>query len=328
MTPTPFFLTLILLIGTVPLPPSGTIGASAREITRRVSLTASPAAACETPIRWRIAEVDPRFGITEDEAARAIREAGMLWEAAAGRILMFRESSEGIPVRFVYDERQEATQARQAGLASLMEQDSALQQSEAAIETIQTRLARRRIIHEARLMNFEDRLDSHDEMVEYWNDRGGAPPEELERLRLAEDELEAVRLSANEAAAEVNTLVEELNQATERLNREIEEANQARAELEEQFPAQRVQSGQYFESRTGLGRITFSREVEIRIFQFEDRDHLLLVIAHELGHALGLEHTGSEGTLMAEAVVTAPGQGRPEVQPADVEELVAVCPEL
>ena len=70
-------------------------------------LSAPSSAACEVPIRWWIAEVDPRFGITEDEAARAVRQAGMLWELALGRVLMFQESAEGIPIRFVYDLRQE-----------------------------------------------------------------------------------------------------------------------------------------------------------------------------------------------------------------------------
>ena len=291
-------------------------------------LSAPFSTACEVPIRWWIAEVDPRFGITEDEATRAVRQAGMLWESALGRVLMFQESPEGIPVRFVYDERQQVTQERQAREASIGERVEAMAETEAAVEAVRSRLANRRIVHEARLMSFEARVASHEDMVEYWNQRGGAPPAELQRLRLAEEELETVRLYANEASDEVNALVERMNQTTDQLNREVTDTNQARVELEEQFPLMRVQSGQFIESRSGIGRLTFSREVEIRIFQFEDRNHLRLVIAHELGHALGLDHTGVEGALMAEAVVANPGQGQPQVQASDVENLRNLCPEL
>jgi hypothetical protein len=295
--------------------------------------TASPAPAlrqdiCEIPIRWQVVEVDPRFGLSEDEAKRAIRQAGMLWESAVNQALMFRESSDGIPVRFVYDARQQATQERQVQQSAISDQLERIAAAEAELEALRSELARSRIEHEARVEYFESLSARLEEMAEYWNQRGGAPPSELERLRMAQTEVDAARAFTNAAAAEVNIGVDAANQATDRLNNEIEKANRAREELEERYPAMRVQSGQFIDTRRSLGRLTFTRDQEIRIFHFEDWDHLLLVIAHELGHALGLEHSGAEGALMAEAAVAAPGDGIPEILDADVELLRQTCPSL
>ena len=164
--------------------------------------------------------------------------------------------------------------------------------------------------------------------MEFWNARGGAPAEEVERLRQLEADVDQLRASANAAADEVNRLVDALNRETEAHNLRVDEANRRRAAIRDAYPIQVVQSGEYLESTRGIGPLTLSRDAEIRIYQFEDRDHLTLVVAHELGHALGLGHTGIEGTLMAAEGVGATGMGPPDVTPEDVAALRELCPEL
>lgn len=289
---------------------------------------AAAPAACEVPVLWRIDRIDPRFGISDAEAAGAVRAAAFLWESALGRVLIFRESDEGIPIRFEYDERQEETLVRQARVAEVDAETRSLEGSAEDLELLRSRLESRRSIHQARLTAYRDRLATLEETVEFWNARGGAPAEEVERLRQLEVEVDELRTSANAAADEVNGLVDALNRETGTHNLRVEEANRRRAAIRDAYPVQVVQSGEYIESTRGIGPLTLSRDAEIRIYQFEDRDHLTLVVAHELGHALGLGHTGIEGTLMAAESVSAAGMGPPDVTPGDVAALRELCPEL
>ena len=42
-----------------------------------------------------------------------------------------------------------------------------------------------------------------------------------------------------------------------------------------------------------------SKVERISIFAFSDENHLAIILAHELGHALGIEHVDGDGALMS-----------------------------
>jgi hypothetical protein len=230
---------------------------------------------CVFPVLWRVTEVDPQFGITMDDAARAVRQAGMLWEAATGRVLMFQESSEGIPIRFVFDDRQRHTLERQAALDRVGGLAEAIGDRSRELDALRSRAASRGGLHQSRLARFETRLASYEELVDSWNQRGGAPQSEVERLQAIEAEIELERAALDASAEEVNALVDQVNAATDQLNAEIEAHNTALADVDARLPPLRMQSGVFIEDRRGIGRLTLSRDLEIRIYQFENRDHII-----------------------------------------------------
>ncbi len=109
---------------------------------------------------------------------------------------------------------------------------------------------------------------------------------ETERMAL-ERELASVKsqeAALNSLVKEINSTVAELNTLASELNLNVEEYNTVGASRGDTFTG-------------GLYTLDASGE-RIDIFEFENHQKLVRTLAHELGHALGLEHVDDPKAVM------------------------------
>lgn len=249
-------------------------------------LFTSVQAGCNVPLAYRIGSIDPQFDLSFEEARLALVDAEAVWENATGQNLFTYDETAEYTVNFIFDDRQALTEAER----TLRER---LDASENANETIDERYAKLvaeynelDIIYKTRVEAYERDLGAYNREVEGYNREGGAPPAVYEELEERKEALDREQRALNNVADQLNALVGEINRLGEEGNRLIDMHNRQVETYNRTFGHEREFTQGDYQDKT------------INIYTFVDRTELALVLAHELGHAIALDHVENEESIM------------------------------
>ncbi len=246
---------------------------------------------CQQPITYSLGTFDTRFGISQETFLKAIAQAEQIWETPAKKQLFAFAKDGALKINLIYDARQAATvRLQQLGIA-VRDDEAGYNALKAKYDAMQASTAQQKAAYEKSVTDFDAKRSAYEAEVAAANRRGGATPEEYNRL-------EQERAALNAEADALNRQRDALNAAVDTLNSMVTVLNRLAAALNKtavSYNTTNATQGTEFEEGVYKSDAMGS---EIDIYQFDNTQKLVRVLAHELGHALGLDHVDDPAAIM------------------------------
>ncbi len=227
---------------------------------------------CARVLDYDIGLVDGRFNLGQDKLIQSIEAAANTWEQVSEHELFRYTPGADFKINLIFSEEQDRLHKGNDIEAELDSQQGIIDSNQNRYQSAVSR-------HQKAVLSYEQKLKKYEEDVDYWNAQGGAPEDEFQQLTLRASELDRSVGQINNLKDQVNNIVEENNSGVDNYNSNIEEYNSL------------FQEDKEFDAGDTDG-------TEINIYSYDGLEELHVLLVHEFGHVLGIDHLEDPASVM------------------------------
>ncbi|KHF75552.1 hypothetical protein PJ15_3579 [Acinetobacter sp. neg1] len=238
----------------------------------------------EHPLRYRIADLDPRLNITQQQMIELSQQAAAIWAKDTGQNYFVYDPEASFVIHLMFDQRQVRSMKRSENLNQLeQEQQHWLDQNQ-QLQHLKQSVARSENQLELQKIDYQNNQQKYQQAVQNLK-ASTKNQKQIARLEQQQHTLQQQSVDLEAKIAEHNQLVQQFNRQTEQSKQLHQQLAESVAAFNQTFKPQVLHKGQFHGQ-------------QIFIYEFSSMDDLRLTLAHEFGHALGLKHTQDPKSLM------------------------------
>ncbi len=239
----------------------------------------------ERQVYYQIGTIDPRFNLSEYEAKVLLIQAARIWEQPLGRQIFIYNTKAKFKVNFIYDQRQQSNDARQRAERALVDGQGQNQAASDRFQQQKSSLDEEYRRHNEELNALNARVSQHQQRVAQVNARGGASPSEAQVMQAESDQINREVAAFNQYSVSLDAKQANLKNQANVIQSQVDHYNQQVGTYNQNYAGRPFEAGLY-------------KGDEINIYEFDNKDNLRLILAHEFGHSLGLKHSNDPKALM------------------------------
>lgn len=244
---------------------------------------------CEKTFEYSIGRFDTQFRVSKEEFKAHIAEAEAVWERALGRDIFLYDPDANFKINLIYDQRQLATIQKQKTEFGLSAVEDVFKKLDTKFNLFKNQYDQKVSIYEQNLALYK---------------KGKYSNAEIQQL--------------NAQATELNNMTQQLNSLLKERNAKAVEYNKIAQDYNKKYNGGLEFNQAEYKWSNGTG--------EINVYQFGNKKDLILALAHELGHALGMDHVENPKSIMYFLTgINSQTSLTPSTQ--DLVELKRVCPD-